>query len=98
MKLHINMPDVEKGTELEVMFVGLVKQGDTVELTDSQVRSFEEAGYDMSGDSADLYKPASETKEAEVKTDNLPGIEVIADRERSKTSRKASTTKSEGDK
>lgn len=90
MKLHINMPDVAKGTELEVMHVGLVKQGETVELTESQVAAFEEAGYDVSGDSMNVYNVPAKTEEEEVKTTNLPGIEVIAERERAKTSRRSS--------
>lgn len=95
MKLQINMPDVEKGTELEVMYVGLVKQGDTVELTDSQVRAFEEAGYDMSGDTMKVYNEAPVPAKGDIQATNLPGIEVVAEKERAKTTRK---TSKEGDK
>lgn len=97
MKLEINMPDVEKGTELQVMHVGIVKQGDTVELTDSQVAAFKDAGYDLpEGGTMKLYQEIPAPKEEEAKTPNLPGIEVVAEKERAKTARRSASK--EGDK
>lgn len=87
MKLEINMPDVEKGTELQVMHVGTVKQGDTVELTDAQIANFRDAGYELSeSGTMKLYQESSPPEEDETQTTNLPGIEEVAERARKRTS------------
>lgn len=98
MKLHVNMPDINDGEEVEVMHVGPVKNGSTVELTDSQVFSLRDAGYDVPSDGSatiKTYSPVEADKVVELKTTNLPGIAEIAEKERAKTAR---TTKKEGDK
>lgn len=89
MKLHVNMPSYPKGTPLEVMGIGPVKNGDVIELTDVQVGALEANGMNVpsSGDMY-VYQEAKSSPVKEPKTTNLPGIEEIAEKERVKSTPK----------
>lgn len=97
MKLKVNMPDYKNGAVLEVMYVGPVENGSTIDLTDGQVAAFRNAGYDFTeGDGTiELYKEADQPAQSEQKSTGLPGVEEVAERERKKTTRK---TEKAGDK
>jgi hypothetical protein len=89
MKLHVNMPSYPKGTPLEVMGIGPVKNGDVIELTDVQVGALKSAGATVptSGDMY-VYTEAKESAEKEPRTTHLPGIEEVAEKERAKSAPK----------
>lgn len=95
MKLHVNSPVYHKGQELEVMGVGTYPNGSTVELTDVQVDALRVQGFDVPSDGSDMYvyKEAEAPNNAEAKTNNLPGIEEIAEKERAKTEKESSKSK-----
>lgn len=90
MKLHVNFPTYPKGTELEVMGVGIVTNGSVVELTDLQENTLRDQGFDVPNDGdMYVYKEAETPKAAEPKTTNLPSIAEVAEKERSKNSKKS---------
>ena len=85
MKLHVNMPGHPKGTSLEVMGLGEVKNGDVLELTDVQVAALETIGLKVPS-SGDMYVyQESKATPKEPKTTNLPGVEEVAEKERAKS-------------
>lgn len=94
MKLHVNSPVYAKGQELEVMGIGTYPNGTTVELTDVQVNALKSQGFDVPSDGdMYVYKEAEAPKSAEAKTDNLPGIAEVAEKERAKAGKEASKQK-----
>lgn len=86
MKLHVNMPGYAKGTPLEVMGIGPVKNGEVLELNDVQVATLEANGMHVpsSGDMY-VYQESKESAPKEPRTTNLPGVEEIAEKERAKS-------------
>ena len=86
MKLHVNSPVYPKGQELEIMGIGTYANGSTVDLTDVQVDALKSQGIDVPSDDSDMYvyKEAEAPKNAEAKTENLPGVAEIAEKERAK--------------
>lgn len=92
MKLHVNLPHYAKGFELNVMHVGSVKNGDTIELTDSQVVTMRDAGITIpEGEDIYLIPPQAEAAVEAPKTTDLPSIEDIAAAERKRQAPKPTT-------
>lgn len=95
MKFHVNMPGMAKGTPLEVMVLGPVKNGNVIELTDVQIENFRAAGVTVP-DSGDMYAyTEAKTSTKDVRTTHLPGVEEVAEKERANSKSPAQT---EGDK
>lgn len=90
MKFHVNAPAYSKGTEVEVPGLGIVTVGSTLDLTDVQVNGLRNQGYDVpeAGDMY-LFKEEKPSEVKEPKTENLPGIAEVAEKERAKTTKKS---------